>query len=78
MSDERKLPDGVELDVIVYSTSETTGANAALALRGFLTVPDFSALVANRAIKGLLDASDWRPMTREEIERFKAGFEDDE
>jgi hypothetical protein len=77
MSDERTLPDGVELDVIVYATSEATNATLVLALRGFTQIPDFPALVVKARTKGLLDASDWRPMTREEITAFKANEDAD-
>jgi hypothetical protein len=75
MSDIIKVPDGIEIDLIMYLTSDSTGANVRYALRGmraltpFLDKPDASVLATQAGLISM--ATDWRMMTINEIEEYK-------
>jgi hypothetical protein len=81
MNDLHKLPDGVEIVVRLYLVSDKEGVDAVPTATYRGGMPAVSDLPANwreqaahlRMGVGMLDtlASDWRPMTRDEVLAFK-------
>jgi hypothetical protein len=72
------LPDGVELDVIVYFHSPSLDVNVVLKLSGFSFLPNIASVADfhDTQTSTLLDATDWRRMTRDEIATYKRENED--
>jgi hypothetical protein len=73
------LPEGVEVDVVVYFHSPSLDVNIALRLGGFTFLPDIASVADHQGKQTatLLDATDWRRMTRDEIEAYKTDHEAD-
>lgn len=76
MSEElMKCPEGVELDLICYLTSDKTGLNVKISVKGlpaitsFKTVADAASLATAQGLTKFAD--DWRMMTRAEIKTYK-------
>lgn len=70
-----KLPEGVELSLTCYFTSDETGLNIALSLYG-ITAPIPMPIDVDKLRSQLPDlASDWRVMTREEFKAYKEDCE---
>jgi hypothetical protein len=76
-----KCPEGIELDLVMFLTSPSTGINIQLALRGlpaitpFSAEPDVEGLVRQYKLAKL--APDWRFMTRAEVAAYKAEEDED-
>jgi len=78
-----KLSEGVEIDIQVYMTSESSGIDIKIGLKGFPVVPEFNENQLDpmsfiKSIQKSMDtsklealATDWRMMTRAEIKEYK-------
>lgn len=71
-----QCPEGVEIDLVMYLTSPSTGLQVVVGLRGmnaiapFSEAPDPREIAQSHILPGLAD--DWRLMTREEISAYKS------
>lgn len=73
-----KAPEGVEYDIVVYLTSDSTGIDLRFRIGGAKTMTDEFDLAALAEINELADvAKDFRPMTRAEIKTYKEEAEDE-
>lgn len=74
----KDLPEGVEIDLNYFFTSDTAGVSVTVEMKGRGKLPDEAdfagALSPETRAKQLLPsfATDWRPMTPREIKDYKA------
>lgn len=68
-------PEGIEIDILVYLTSDETGIDVVGRIGGMTALPEFTG---NASPDGLVKAlgphtlaNDWRLMSREEIANYK-------
>lgn len=71
-----RAPEGVEIDLVVYLVSDSTGLELRVGIRGLPILsdfkPEFDPVQLARHDVGLpLDITDWRVMTRDEIRPYK-------
>jgi hypothetical protein len=72
------LPEGVEVSFQVYCTSDSTGIDIVVSLKGMKQLPVEAGLIDTAGIlRSLPEADDWRVMTRDEITEYKANEKED-
>jgi hypothetical protein len=77
-----QCPEGVEIDFVIYLTSESTGIDVRFALKGMPAFVGFEKACDPAALEVASGASrfapDWRMMTRAEIAEYKRGEDPDD
>lgn len=83
MTEEPKIvaPEGVEFQINIFLTSDSTGLDICTSLKGFTSLGQIPFVKCDELAKSvsLYDvADDWRCMTRDEIRQYKDGEGDDD